>query len=60
MKTFLDTMLFVFAGFAALGMIPVSVIAAKERKPAMALVALLIAAFVIYVLVASAVMLSDG
>jgi hypothetical protein len=60
MKTFLDASLYVFAGFAALGMIPTSVLAARERKPAMALVALLIAAFVIYVLVASAVMLSHG
>jgi hypothetical protein len=60
MKTFLDTALYVFAGMAMLGMIPTSLLAAKERKPGMALVALLIAAFVIYVLVASAIMLSHA
>jgi hypothetical protein len=59
-KTFLDIALYMFAGFAVLGMLPASVLAAKERKPAMALIALLIAAFVIYVLVASALMLSHG
>jgi hypothetical protein len=54
MNTFLGVSLYVFAGCAALGMIPSFLLAAKARKPAMALIALLVAAYVIYVLVVTA------
>ena len=57
MTGFLSTALFVFAGCAVLGMVPPSVLAAKARKPAAAVMTLLIAAFVVYVLVAAAVAL---
>ncbi len=60
MSTFLCISLYVFAGCAALGMIPSSVLAARARKPAMVVIALLIAAYVIYVLVAAAVKLAPG
>jgi hypothetical protein len=54
MTTFLSVSLYVFAGCAALGMLPAFVLAAKARQPAMAVLALLVAVFVIYVLVAAA------
>jgi hypothetical protein len=54
MTTFLGVSLYIFAGCAALGLIPPSLLAAKERKPGLVIVALLIAAFVIYVLVSAA------
>ena len=54
MTTFLGVSLYVFAACAALGMIPSSLLAARARKPGMVVVALLIAAYVIYVLVAAA------
>jgi hypothetical protein len=54
MTTFLRACLLVFAGCAALGMVPPSVLAAKARRPRSAMIALLTAAFVIYVLVAAA------
>jgi hypothetical protein len=58
MTTFLGVSLFVFAGCAALGMIPSSVLAAKARKPGMAVMAILIAGYVVYVLVAAALKLA--
>jgi len=54
MTTFIRVCLYVFAGCAALGMLPAAVLAAKARQPAMFVVALLIAAFVIFVLVTAA------
>lgn len=54
MITFLSVSLYVFAGCAALGIVPAAVLAAKARQPAMVVVALLVAAFVIYVLVTAA------
>jgi hypothetical protein len=54
MTAFLRICLLTFAAFAALGMLPPSVLAAKARKPGMAMVTLLAAAFVIYVLVTAA------
>jgi hypothetical protein len=60
MKTFLGVSLYVFAGCAALGMIPSFLLAAKARKPGMALIALLVAAYVIYVLVAAAMRLAPS
>ena len=58
MTTFLGVSLYVFAGCAALGMIPPSILAAKARKPGMVVIAILIAAYVIYVLVAAAAKLA--
>ena len=46
--------LYVFAGCAGLGLIPSAVLAAKARKPWMALAAFLAAAYVIYVLAGAA------
>jgi hypothetical protein len=60
MTTFLSISLYAFAGCAALGMVPAFVLAAKARQPAMAVLALLVAAFVIYVLVAAAGELPHG
>ena len=54
MNTFLGVSLYIFAGCAVLGLIPPSLLAARERKPALVVLALLIAAYVIYVLIASA------
>jgi hypothetical protein len=54
MTTFLRLCLLAFAACAALGIVPSSVLAAKSRKPAVAMTALLTAAFVIYVLIAAA------
>ena len=58
MTSFLSASLFFFAGCAALGMLPPLVLAAKARKPALAVMTLLVAAFAIYVLVAAGVELS--
>jgi hypothetical protein len=57
---FLSTSLFSLAGCAALGTIPPSILAAKARKPAIAVITLLTSAAVIYVLVASAASLNHG
>lgn len=54
MIDFLSASLFFLAGCAVLGTIPPSVLAAKARKPALAVLTLLIAASVVYVLVAAA------
>ncbi len=54
MTTFLGVSLYVFAACTALGLIPPSVLAAKAGKPAMVVVSVLIAAYVIFVLIAAA------
>lgn len=46
--------LYVFAGCAALGLIPAAVLAAKARQPVMLVTAFLIAGFVVFVLVTAA------
>lgn len=60
MTSFLSGSLFFLAGCAALGILPPSVLAAKARKPAVAVIALLVAAFVIYVLLSAAADLPRG
>jgi hypothetical protein len=60
MTTFLGISLYIFAGCAALGLIPPSLLAARERKPALVILTLLIAAYVIYVLIAAAVKLRSS
>lgn len=60
MNTFLNVSLYFFAVCAALGTIPTFVLAAKARKPATAVIALIVAAFVIYVLIAAAVKVGQG
>ncbi len=54
MTTFVAVCLYIFAGCAALGLLPAAVLAARARQPAMLVVALLVAAFVIFVLVTAA------
>lgn len=54
MTTFLSDALFAFAGCAALGILPPAVLAAKARRPGIAVTTLLAAAFAIYVLAAAA------
>jgi hypothetical protein len=58
MNIFLRDSLIAFAGCAALGMLPPAVLAAKARKPTAAVIAVLTAAFVIFVLATSAAALS--
>jgi len=50
---FLSATLFALAGCAVLGTIPPSILAARARKPVMAVMTILIAVFVVYVLVAT-------
>jgi spore maturation protein SpmA len=54
MSTFLRICLYIFAVCAALGLLPAAVLAARARQPAMIVLSLLVATFVIFVLVASA------
>jgi hypothetical protein len=54
MSTFLRTCLYIFAACAALGLLPAAVLAARARQPVMIVMSLLVAAFVIFVLVATA------
>ena len=54
MTTFLSVCLYVFAGCAALGLLPAVVLAARARQPVMIVLSLLITIFVIFVLVAAA------
>jgi hypothetical protein len=54
MTTFLSVCLYIFAGCAALGLLPAALLAARARQPAMIVMSLLIAAFVIFVLVSAA------
>ena len=55
MTSFVSVCLYVFAGCAALGLLPAAVLAARARQPAMFVLSLLIAAFVIFILVTAAV-----
>ena len=54
MITFVVVCLYVFAGCAALGLLPAALLAARARQPVMIVVSLFIAAFVIFVLVTAA------
>jgi hypothetical protein len=54
MITFLSTCLYIFAGCAALGLLPAALLAARARQPVMIAVSLVVAAFVIFVLVDAA------
>ena len=54
MSTCLCTCLSIFAACAALGLVPAAVLAARARQPVMIVMSLLVAAFVIFVLVAAA------
>jgi hypothetical protein len=54
MTTFISVCLYIFAGCAALGLLPAAVLAARARQPVMIALSLLIAVFVIYVLVTAA------
>ena len=56
-NTFLCGCLYAFAGCTVLGIVPPFVIAGKARQPLVAVVTLLIAGFVIFVLVAAAMKL---
>jgi len=56
--SFLSGSLFFMAGCAALGTVPPSVLAARARQPAVAVIAILIAAFVIFVLMVAATSLA--
>jgi hypothetical protein len=55
MSTFLRICLYIFAACAALGLLPAAVLAARARQSVMIVVALLVATFVIFVLIASAI-----
>jgi len=57
---FLSASLFVLAGCAVLETIPPSILATKARRPALAVMTILIAAFVVYVLVATAARLHQS
>jgi hypothetical protein len=54
MTTFISVSLYIFAGCAALGLLPAAVLAARARQPVMIAISLLIAVFVIFVLVTAA------
>jgi hypothetical protein len=54
MTTFISVCLYIFAGCAALGLLPAAVLAARARQPIMIALSLLIAVFVIYLLVTAA------
>jgi hypothetical protein len=54
MTTFLSICLYVFAGCAALGLLPAALLAARARQPVMIATSLVVAAFVIFVLVDAA------
>lgn len=60
MNTFLKICLYIFAACAALGLLPVAVLAARARQPATIILSLLVASFIIFVLVTSAGELPRG
>jgi hypothetical protein len=60
MTTLLRVSLYAFAGCAALGMLPVALIAARERRLAAVLLALLVAGYAMFVLIAAAGELHNG
>jgi hypothetical protein len=53
-NTFLSGCLYAFAGCTVLGIVPPFVIAGKARQPLIAVITLLLAAFVIFVLITAA------
>jgi hypothetical protein len=57
MNTFLCSCLYVLAGCTVLGILPPFVIAGKARQPLIAVITLIVAGFVIFVLVAAALKL---
>lgn len=57
MNTFLSGCLYAFAGCTALGILPPFVIAGKARQPLIAVITLIVAGFVIFVLVTAAMRL---
>ena len=57
MNSFLSGCLYAFAGCTVLGIVPPFVIAGKARQPLLAVIAFLLAAFVIFVLVTAAMKL---
>lgn len=57
MTSFLSAALVALAGCAALGTIPPALLAARARNPGLAVMALAVAAFVMFVLLAAAVTL---
>ena len=54
MTAFLSICLYIFAGCAALGLLPAALLAARARQPVMIIISLAAAAFVIFVLVEAA------
>lgn len=60
MTGFLSACLFFLAGCAVLGTIPPSILAAKARKPALAVMAFAATGVVVYVLLAAAVSLHNS
>ena len=56
-NTFLSGCLYAFAGCTVLGIVPPFIIAGKARQPLLAVITLLLAAFVIFVLIAAALKL---
>jgi hypothetical protein len=60
MTTVLKVSLYAFAGCAALGMLPVAILASRGRRPAAVLLALLIAGYAMFVLIAAAGELPNG
>lgn len=59
MTTFLRVSLYVFAACTVLGILPAAMLAAKARTPVMAVFAVVVAAFVVFVLIAAAGQLLD-
>jgi hypothetical protein len=57
---FLSVSLLTFAGCTVLGIVPAAVLAVRARQPAPAVIALLVAAFIICVLISAAVHLSHS
>lgn len=56
-NTFLSGCLYAFAGCTVLGIVPPFIIAGKARQPLLAVITFLLAAFVIFVLIAAALKL---
>jgi hypothetical protein len=54
MNTFLSTCLYIFAGCAVLGLLPAAILAARARQLVLVIMSLIVAAFVVFVLVAAA------
>jgi len=54
MSTFLSICLYIFAGCAVLGLLPAAILAARARQLVLVIMSLIVAAFVVFVLVAAA------